>query len=226
MLDPPSEDVTAHVLEMLAGLGRGSGDPLVRGGLHYLAREQRASGSWYGRWGVNHVYGTWCVLSALSTLGCGGPRVGRAVGWLLRVQNEDGGWGESCHSYEDESFAGVGVSTASQTAWAVMSLQRTGHGGDPACRRGLDFLRERQRGGTWPEPEYTGTGFPGDFYLNYGMYRHLFPTMALGMAGGLEQLSAARGNLVGRRSTADRSPATADPSAATADRRGSRRTAG
>jgi len=82
----------------------------------------------------------------------------------------------------------------------VMSLQRTGHGAHPACRRGLDFLRERQQGGTWPEPEYTGTGFPGDFYLNYGMYRHLFPTMALGMAGGLEQLAGTRGDLVGRRS--------------------------
>jgi squalene-hopene/tetraprenyl-beta-curcumene cyclase len=132
------------------------------------------------------------------------------VEWLLRVQNEDGGWGESCHSYEDESFAGVGVSTASQTAWAVMSLQRTGHGAHPACRRGLDFLRERQRGGTWPEPEYTGTGFPGDFYLNYGMYRHLFPTMALGMAGDHGELSGLSGDLIGRRSTVGRRGATAE----------------
>jgi squalene-hopene/tetraprenyl-beta-curcumene cyclase len=218
MLDPPSEDVTAHVLEMLAGLGRGAGDPLVRGGLRYLAHEQRATGSWYGRWGVNHVYGTWCVLSALSPLGCErSARAHRAVDWLLRVQNQDGGWGESCHSYEDESFAGVGVSTASQTAWAVMSLQRTGNGAHPACRRGLDFLRERQQGGTWPEPEYTGTGFPGDFYLNYGMYRHLFPTMALGMAGGLEQIAGARGDLVGRRSTAVGTRVGAKPRPATAD---------
>ncbi len=208
MLDPPSEDVTAHVLEMLAGLGRETGDPVVRGGLRYLAREQRPGGSWYGRWGVNHVYGTWCVISALSALRCGGPHLSRAVGWLLRVQNGDGGWGETCHSYEDESFAGVGVSTASQTAWAVMALQRGGHGGHPACRRGLDFLRERQQGGTWPEPEYTGTGFPGDFYLNYGMYRHVFPTMALGMAansGRSTELSGGRqgyhrgGTAIGRR---------------------------
>src|ERR1019366_1965431 len=166
----------------------------------------------------NHVYGTWCVLSALSTLGCGGPRVGRAVGWLLRVQNEDGGWGEGCHSYEDESFAGVGVSTAAQTAGAVMSLQRTGHGGDPACRRGLDFLRERQKGGTWPEPEYTGTGFPRDFYLNYGMYRHLFPTMALGMAGGLGELAGLSGDLLGRRSTPSARRATAEEGQATPDK--------
>ena len=218
MLDPPSEDVTAHVLEMLAGLGRGPGDPLVREGLRYLAHEQRATGSWYGRWGVNHVYGTWCVLSALSPLGCErSARAHRAVDWLIRVQNQDGGWGESCHSYEDESFAGVGVSTASQTAWAVMSLQHTGHGGHPACRRGLDFLRERQRGGTWPEPEYTGTGFPGDFYLNYGMYRHLFPTMALGMGRGLEPASQVGGALVGRRSTVERRPAAADRKRVTAD---------
>ena len=182
MLDPPSEDVTAHVLEMLSGLGRGVDDPVVRGGLRYLAREQRRSGSWYGRWGVNHVYGTWCVISALAAFGCGGPHVPRAVEWLIRAQNPDGGWGETCHSYEDESFAGVGMSTASQTAWAVMALQRAGWGRDASCLRGLEHLRERQVAGTWPEPEYTGTGFPRDFYLNYGMYRHLFPTMALGMA--------------------------------------------
>lgn len=183
MLDPPSEDVTAHVLEMLAGLGTRVSDPVVRGGLRYLAREQRPWGSWWGRWGVNHIYGTWCVVSALAALGCGGPRLPRAVDWLLGVQNPDGGWGETCHSYEDESFAGVGVSTASQTAWAVMALHSGGRGSHPAVRRGLDFLRTRQQAGTWAEPEFTGTGFPRDFYLNYGMYRHLFPTMALARAG-------------------------------------------
>jgi squalene-hopene/tetraprenyl-beta-curcumene cyclase len=106
-----------------------------------------------------------------------------------------------------------------------MSLQRTGHGGHPACRRGLDFLRERQQGGTWPEPGYTGTGFPGDFYLNYGMYRHLFPTMALGMAGGLEHASQVGGALVGRRSV-ERRPATADRQRLTVDLPGSWRTPG
>jgi squalene-hopene/tetraprenyl-beta-curcumene cyclase len=179
MLDPPSEDVTAHVLEMLAALGRNERDPVVAGGLAYLRREQRPDGSWWGRWGVNHIYGTWCVVSALTALGAGRDMVGRGVDWLIRVQNPDGGWGESCHSYVDSSFAGVGTSTASQTAWAVLSLQAAGLGGHEACRRGLEFLRERQVGGTWEEPEFTGTGFPRDFYINYHLYRHVFPTMAL-----------------------------------------------
>ncbi len=182
MLDPPSEDVTAHVLEMLAALGRDEHDPVVAGGLAYLRREQRPDGSWWGRWGVNHIYGTWCVVSALTALGAGRDLVGRGVEWLIRVQNPDGGWGESCHSYVDPSFAGVGVSTASQTAWAVLSLQAAGLGRHRACRQGLEFLRERQVGGTWDEPEFTGTGFPRDFYINYHLYRHVFPTMAL--AGG------------------------------------------
>ena len=216
MLDPPSEDVTAHVLEMLSALGRGVDDPVVRKGLLYLAREQRPWGSWYGRWGVNHVYGTWCVISALAALGCGGPRLPRATDWLVRVQNTDGGWGETCHSYEDESFAGVGVSTASQTAWAVMALQRSGHGDDPSCRRGLNHLRERQSGGTWMEREYTGTGFPGDFYLNYGMYRHLFPTMALALAGASEAEGIRPAVARGRSSPRGRGVAAHEPHAGTA----------
>ena len=179
LLDPPSEDVTAHVLEMLAALRRGVADPYVAGGLAYLRRTQRASGSWYGRWGVNHVYGTWCVISALTALGAAPDLVQRGTDWLLSVQNPDGGWGETCHSYVDESFAGVGRSTASQTAWAALSLQAAGLGGHPACRAGLDFLRERQADGTWDEPEFTGTGFPRDFYINYHLYRHVFPLMAL-----------------------------------------------
>ena len=210
MLDPPSEDVTAHVLEMLGALGRRVDDPVVRGGLRYLAAEQRPWGSWYGRWGVNHIYGTWCVISALTALGCGGPHLPRAVDWLLRVQNADGGWGETCHSYEDESFAGVGASTASQTAWAVMALEKSGHGRHPACRHGLDHLRERQAGGTWAEREYTGTGFPGDFYINYGMYRHLFPTMALALAGELRAGAAGATRALGTST-----PAVALPGAGT-----------
>jgi squalene-hopene/tetraprenyl-beta-curcumene cyclase len=107
----------------------------------------------------------------------------RAVEWLLSVQNSDGGWGESCHSYADESFAGIGSSTPSQTAWAVLGLQLAGQPQHPAVGRGLSYLCERQRGdGTWDEPECTGTGFPRDFYINYHLYRHLFPTMALAMA--------------------------------------------
>jgi squalene-hopene/tetraprenyl-beta-curcumene cyclase len=182
LTDPPTEDVTAHVLEMLAALGSDGSDPMVVGGLDYLRRTQRADGSWFGRWGVNHVYGTWCVVSALTALGEGRDLTERAVRWLIARQNPDGGWGETCWSYVDPSFAGVGVSTASQTAWAVLSLQLAGMGQHPACAAGLDFLRARQVDGTWEEPEYTGTGFPGDFYINYHLYRHLFPTMALAMA--------------------------------------------
>jgi len=112
-------------------------------------------------------------------VGTGHEMIDRGARWLIGVQNADGGWGETCHSYVDPSFAGVGPSTASQTAWAVMGLQRAGLGRHPSCVRGLDFLRERQEGGTWPEPEHTGTGFPRDFYINYHMYRHIFPVMAL-----------------------------------------------
>ena len=179
LLDPPSEDVTAHVLEMLAGLGFDLQEPNVAGGLAYLRRMQRPGGSWFGRWGVNHVYGTWCVISALTALRTGSDMVNRGTDWLFSVQNPDGGWGESCHSYVDESAAGVGRSTASQTAWAALALQAAGLGEHPTCRAGLDFLRERQVDGTWDEPEHTGTGFPRDFYINYHLYRHVFPTMAL-----------------------------------------------
>jgi squalene-hopene/tetraprenyl-beta-curcumene cyclase len=182
LIDPPTEDVTAHVLEMLAALGRDERDPYVAGGLAYLRKTQRADGSWWGRWGVNFIYGTWCVISSLVPLGAGREMVERAAAWLLAKQNKDGGWGESCHSYSDESFAGVGASTASQTAWAVNALQIAGLGNHPAAQAGLEFLRTRQRpDGTWDEPYFTGTGFPRDFYLNYHLYRHLFPTMALAM---------------------------------------------
>ena len=180
MIDPPTEDVTAHVLEMLAALGCDTTDPYVARGLEYLRETQKPGGSWFGRWGVNHVYGTWCVISALGALDTGHDMMERGAQWLLSVQNSDGGWGESCHSYVDESFAGVGRSTASQTAWAVNALQIAGLAQHPATQRGLAFLCERQLpNGTWDERECTGTGFPRDFYINYHLYRHLFPMMAL-----------------------------------------------
>jgi squalene-hopene/tetraprenyl-beta-curcumene cyclase len=181
LLDPPTEDVTAHVLEMLDAVGATIHDGAVASGLAYLRRQQTEAGSWYGRWGVNHIYGTWCVLSALVPLGAGRDLVDRACDWLIARQNPDGGWGETCHSYVDPSFAGVGDSTPSQTAWALIGLRLAGRGGHAACASGLDFLRDRQVDGTWDEPQYTGTGFPGDFYINYHLYRHVFPTMALAM---------------------------------------------
>ncbi|HZT95585.1 MAG TPA: squalene--hopene cyclase [Chloroflexota bacterium] len=183
MLDPPSEDVTAHVLEMLAALGYTVRDRVVVEALRYLQSTQRPDGSFWGRWGVNHVYGTWCVIAALTSFkertGSVQAMVDRAVDWLLRRQNEDGGWGETCYSYEDVSFAGAGVSTPSQTAWAVIALQSAGLGNSQAALRGVNFLCRRQVDGTWDEPQYTGTGFPRDFYINYHLYRHLFPTLAL-----------------------------------------------
>ena len=193
LIDPPTEDVTAHVLEMLAALGRDERDPYVASGLRFLQRTQRPWGSWFGRWGVNHVYGTWCVISALVPLRTGTEMIAPATAWLERVQNADGGWGETCHSYADESFAGVGASTPSQTAWACNALQIAGLGRGDAAQRGLQFLRERQLpDGTWAEREFTGTGFPRDFYLNYHLYRHLFPLMALATDRALGSAAPAR----------------------------------
>jgi len=196
LIDPPTEDVTAHVLEMLGALGADTDDPYVASGLAYLRATQKPRGSWFGRWGVNHVYGTWCVISALGVLKTGADLIAPAAEWLSRVQNDDGGWGETCHSYADESFAGVGKSTASQTAWAVNALQIAGLGKHPAAQRGIAFLEERQRpDGTWEEPEFTGTGFPRDFYINYHLYRHLFPLMTLAADRALKRASAPQADL-------------------------------
>jgi squalene-hopene/tetraprenyl-beta-curcumene cyclase len=179
MLDPPSEDVTAHAVEMLHALGAGPGSAMLARAIRYLLDAQHPQGSWFGRWGVNHVYGTWCVVSALAPLHVADTAVARAVSWTERVQNRDGGWGETCASYRDASFAGVGSSTASQTAWAVLALQAGGSADGSAAQAGARHLVDRQSGGTWNEPEHTGTGFPGDFYINYHLYRHVFPLMAL-----------------------------------------------
>jgi squalene-hopene/tetraprenyl-beta-curcumene cyclase len=180
--DPPSADVTAHAIEMLALEGLADGDP-ARRGLEWLLREQEADGSWYGRWGVNHVYGTGAALPALKEMGIGPEHTAmrRAVEWLRAHQNEDGGWGEDCRSYVDRSWIGRGASTASQTAWALIALHAAGHPRDEMVERGLRFLADTQReDGSWDEPYYTGTGFPGDFYINYHLYRLVFPVTALG----------------------------------------------
>ncbi|QBD77416.1 squalene--hopene cyclase [Ktedonosporobacter rubrisoli] len=183
LLDPPSEDVTAHVLEMLAQLDDMDARRHIQAGLQYLRSTQRLDGSWFGRWGVNYIYGTWCVISALVELRKRGYKVqdmiDRGVVWLVGHQNDDGGWGETCYSYEDSTFAGIGSSTPSQTAWATLALQLAGLDHHSACTRGLEYLCQTQVSGTWEEREYTGTGFPHDFYIKYHLYQHVFPTMAL-----------------------------------------------
>ena len=182
VIDPPSADVTAHVIEMLAG-ERLADDTPARRGIAWLLDAQEKDGSWFGRWGINHVYGTGAVVPALVDAGIarpGDPAIRRAVAWLEQHQNEDGGWGEDARSYDDPAWIGRGPSTASQTAWALLALHAAGEQSE-AVERGIGWLVETQRpDGSWDEPEYTGTGFPGDFYINYGLYRMVFPVMALG----------------------------------------------
>jgi len=184
MLDPSTADITARVLEMLGTSELGRSHPAVPPALRYLYHEQEPDGAWYGRWGVNYVYGTWQALRGLESIGedMGAERARRAVAWLQSTQNADGGWGESCRSYADPSARGRGPSTPSQTAWAVMGLMSAGQTASDAVRRGVQFLLSRQRAdGTWDEEEFTGTGFPCVFYLRYHLYRNSFPLMALGM---------------------------------------------
>jgi len=210
VLDPPSVDVTAHVVEALGYLGRDMSDPVVNRAVDYMRSEQEPEGCWFGRWGVNYVYGTGAVLPALEKAGenMRADYVLRAARWLIEHQNEDGGWGESCASYMDDSLRGVGESTASQTAWALLGLIAQGATEEEfrtSLERGLAYLADTQtEDGTWEESAFTGTGFPGygqgartdlktagntlpqgrelsrGFMLRYHMYRHYFPLMALG----------------------------------------------
>ncbi|SNS08282.1 squalene-hopene/tetraprenyl-beta-curcumene cyclase [Streptosporangium subroseum] len=180
VIDPPTADVTAHVVEALAAEQPDS--PVVRRAVVWLLKAQEADGSWFGRWGANHVYGTGAVLPALIAAGVrpGSPCVRRAVTWLERHQNGDGGWGEDLRSYSDPAWIGRGHSTPSQTAWALLALLAAGER-SPAVRGGVEWLVGHQRAdGTWDEPHFTGTGFPGDFYINYHLYRLVFPISALG----------------------------------------------
>jgi squalene-hopene/tetraprenyl-beta-curcumene cyclase len=181
VIDPPSADVTAHVVEALAAEGL-AGSRAARRGVVWLLRAQEPDGSWFGRWGANYVYGTGAVVPALIAAGvpASKPAIRRAVAWLEGCQNPDGGWGEDLRSYDDPSLAGQGTSTASQTAWALLALLAAGPPG-PAAEAGVRWLVEHQRSdGTWDEPQFTGTGFPGDFYINYHLYRLVFPVSALG----------------------------------------------
>jgi squalene-hopene/tetraprenyl-beta-curcumene cyclase len=183
VVDPPSADVTAHTVEALAAAGL-AGSKAARRGVAWLLRAQERDGSWFGRWGANYIYGTGAVVPALIAAGVlpGKPPIRRAVAWLISRQNADGGWGEDLLSYEDQSLAGRGPSTASQTAWALLALLAAGGAETTdSVDRGVRWLAGTQRDdGTWDEPQYTGTGFPGDFYINYHLYRLIFPVSALG----------------------------------------------
>ena len=186
MLDPSTPDVTARALELMGRIGFEVDHPSVSKAIAYLEGVQEPDGSWFGRWGVNYIYGTWSVLSALRAIGIDSesPMVRRGVGFLISRQNEDGGWGESCLSYEDRSQAGRGASTASQTAWALLGLTAGGYEKDPRVRKGFDYLiRDQREDGSWNESEWTGTGFPGAFYLRYHYYCLYFPLLALTRRG-------------------------------------------
>jgi len=182
VIDPPSADVTAHIVEAFAAEGQ-SDHPAVRRGVVWLLRAQEPDGSWFGRWGANYVYGTGAAVPALIAAGVrpSKPAIRQAVGWLEAHQNADGGWGEDLRSYDDASLGGRGTSTASQTAWALLALLAAGEHDSAATEQGIRWLARTQRDdGTWDEPQYTGTGFPGDFYINYHLYRLAFPLSALG----------------------------------------------
>jgi squalene-hopene/tetraprenyl-beta-curcumene cyclase len=184
IIDPPTPDVTGRVLEFLGFVGYDTSFPCTVAALDFLRQNQEADGSWPGRWGVNYLYGTWQVLRGLQAVGCemNAPFVRRAVAWLTAVQLPDGGWGETCATYEDPSLKGQGPATPSQTAWALMGLLAAGQGETPAVARGIRHLLTTQRAdGTWDEFICTGTGFPGVYYLTYGLYRDYFPLMALGL---------------------------------------------
>jgi squalene-hopene/tetraprenyl-beta-curcumene cyclase len=185
VIDPPSVDVTAHVVELLAG-EPGYEDEVARG-VRYILAEQEEDGSWWGRWGVNHVYGTAAALPALEAAGIrpAHPAVGRAVAWLVEHQNPDGGYGEDCRSYDvgekGLGWRGRGESTPSQTAWALIALVAAGEAGSESAARAARWLCEAQRpDGDWDEERFTGTGFPRDFMIRYHLYRIVWPLMALG----------------------------------------------
>jgi squalene-hopene/tetraprenyl-beta-curcumene cyclase len=182
VIDGPSADVTAHAVEMLALEGLG-GRAETRRALRWLSDAQEPDGSWFGRWGVNYVYGTGSAVPALVAAGVDrrDPRIRRAVAWLEAHQNPDGGFGEDARSYDDPEWIGRGESTASQTAWALLALHAAGEARGAAAARALRWLAQTQRpDGGWDEPQYTGTGFPSDYYINYHLYRQVFPLMALG----------------------------------------------
>ena len=187
LCDPSSPDVAGRVLEALGLLDDPKYDEVCQRGIEYLRGTQEAQGSWFGRWGVNYIYGTSNVLNALMRLKVPSddPMIAKALTWLKEVQNPDGGWGECLESYSDKTLMGKGVSTASQTAWGLMALLAYVSPNDACVQKGIRWLVDHQvtngiELGSWDEQEFTGTGFPNHFYLRYHMYRHYFPLMALG----------------------------------------------
>jgi squalene-hopene/tetraprenyl-beta-curcumene cyclase len=197
MLDPECADITARILELLGYEGWDVKNPQIKAALKYLREEQEEDGSWYGRWGVNYIYGTWQVLRGLSAMKVDmqQPWLIRARDWLESVQLEDGGWGERCNTYDDPVFKGSGPSTASQTAWALMGLCAFGDPDRPSIRRGIDYLiRNQNADGSWTEDEVTGTGFPKVYYLKYDMYRNTWPLLALATYRKLLLLTAPNGH--------------------------------
>jgi squalene-hopene/tetraprenyl-beta-curcumene cyclase len=182
MLDPSCPDITARVLEMLGEFGYRIGEPFIQGAIRFLFDHQEPEGCWWGRWGVNYIYGTWQSLVGLASIGFDmtDPRVVKAADWLASVQHPTGAWGESCESYSDRTKMGQGTPTPSQTAWGVMGLLAAGRAHDPAVSGGIAYLLETQNeDGSWTEAEFTGTGFPKVFYLRYHYYPLYFPMMAI-----------------------------------------------
>lgn len=184
LLDPPTEDLAGRGLETLGTYGETAAHPEAARALAFIKETQCADGSWYGRWGVNYIYGTWSVLRGLQAIGenMNAPYVRRAVRWLEEHQNVDGGWGETLLSYADPALAGKGESIPSQTAWALLGLLAAGEARSPAVARGIRYLVETQRpDGSWDDPRWNGTGFPRVFFLKYHLYPVYFPLWALGV---------------------------------------------
>jgi len=184
LLDPSTEDLTGRGLELLGTFGYGPDFEPARRALGFIRRNQRHDGPWFGRWGVNYVYGTWSVMRGLAAIGedLRQEYVQRAVRWLERRQNPDGGWGETCESYERPELAGRGQSTASQTAWALLALLAAGRAATPAVQRGAAYLVATQKpDGSWYDTAWNGTGFPRVFMLKYHLYAKYFPLWALGI---------------------------------------------